>query len=88
MVALSSAAKLEHELLATVSLLSSAQKREALDFITFIATQRRSKFKNPAPLRRKKQVQSIEAIFDLATDCKDTDLSVNHDKYLYGEDPL
>ena len=28
---------------------------------------------------------SLEGIIDIATDCTETDLSVNHDKYLYGE---
>lgn len=29
---------------------------------------------------------ALDAIVGIASDCKDTDLSVNHDKYLYGED--
>ncbi len=28
---------------------------------------------------------SLEGIIDIAADCSDGDLSVNHDKYLYGE---
>lgn len=28
---------------------------------------------------------SLAGIIDLAKDCADTDLSVHHDKYLYGE---
>ena len=27
----------------------------------------------------------LEGIFDIASDCSESDLSVNHDKYLYGE---
>jgi len=27
----------------------------------------------------------LEGIIDIAVDCSDSDLSVNHDKYLYGE---
>jgi predicted DNA-binding antitoxin AbrB/MazE fold protein len=27
---------------------------------------------------------TLEGIIDIAKDCSDTDLSVNHDKYLYG----
>ena len=28
---------------------------------------------------------SLSGIIDIATDCPDTDLSIHHDKYLYGE---
>jgi len=28
---------------------------------------------------------SLSGIIDIAQDCSDTDLSVHHDKYLYGE---
>ncbi|MBI5195726.1 MAG: hypothetical protein HZA10_05355 [Nitrospirae bacterium] len=28
---------------------------------------------------------SLAGIIDIAKDCRDTDLSVHHDKYLYGE---
>ena len=49
---------------------------------------RRSRF----PFRRwfpeKKTGGSLEGIFDLAPGCADTDISVNHDAYLYGEAPL
>lgn len=85
-MALTSAAKLDHELLEKVSMLTPAQKREALDFVTFIATRHRSIRKDTLTSRRKQPTQSIEAIFNLATDCTDTDLSVNHDKYLYGDE--
>lgn len=37
---------------------------------------------------RKKKSVSPEALFDLAPGGADTDVSVNHDKYLYGEAPL
>jgi len=79
-------ALLDTKLAEQLSNLSPAQKRETLDFVSFIATQRRLKPKNTVSSRRIRPKQSIEAIFDLATDCKDTDLSVNHDKYLYGAD--
>lgn len=35
-----------------------------------------------APAKRK---GSLAGIIDIATDCVDTDLSVHHDKILYGE---
>ncbi len=28
---------------------------------------------------------TLDGIIDIAKDCPDTDLSINHDKYLYGE---
>lgn len=28
---------------------------------------------------------SLDGIIDLASECSDTDLSIHHDKYLYGE---
>jgi len=28
---------------------------------------------------------TLDDIIDIATDCPDTDLSIHHDKYLYGE---
>ena len=28
---------------------------------------------------------SLSGIIDIANDCSDTDLSIHHDKYLYGE---
>ena len=87
-MARSSAAKIEQELLERVALLSPAQKREALDFVSFISTRRRSRLKETTQSRIKKPASSIEAIFDLASDCTDIDLSVNHDKYLYGDDQL
>ena len=30
---------------------------------------------------------SLSGIIDIAKDCPDTDLSIHHDKYLYGEAP-
>ena len=42
----------------------------------------------PSVLSRKKTGGSLEAIFDLAPGCADTDISVNHDAYLYGKAPL
>jgi hypothetical protein len=99
-MALSSTAKLEHELLEKVSLLSPAQKREALDFVDFIASRNR-KSSNRRRTMQKTSYDSfasiigiaplacpLDAIIDSAAECKDTDLSINHDKYLYGDDPL
>jgi hypothetical protein len=81
-MALSRTATLEHELLEKVTHLSAAQKREALDFIEFIAARSPSRLKKRGP-----SYQDFSAIIDIAN-CGDgeTDLSVNHDKYLYGED--
>ena len=104
-MASTSTARLEHELLEKVAQLTLAQKREALDFMTFIAGRRRACSRGTEPSRRTKQASPIEtffdivpgkaigtcpldAIVDLAADCSDTDLSVNHDKYLYGDNPL
>ncbi|MEI6209965.1 MAG: hypothetical protein WCP20_24540 [Desulfuromonadales bacterium] len=100
-MALSYAAKLEHELLEKVSTLSSAQKREALDFVEFIASRSRKSRNRPHRLMHEVSQGSLnaiigdtpnacplDAIIDIAIDCRDTDLSTNHDKYLYGDDPL
>jgi predicted DNA-binding antitoxin AbrB/MazE fold protein len=38
----------------------------------------------PAAPSRKRKGCALEALFDIAAECTDTDLSVNHDKYLYG----
>lgn len=35
-----------------------------------------------APVKKKR---SLAGIIDIAKDCVDTDLSVHHDKFLYGE---
>ena len=35
-----------------------------------------------------KRRSTLEGIIDIAKDCPDTDLSVHHDKYLYGESGL
>jgi hypothetical protein len=35
-------------------------------------------------VRPVKRRNTLEGIIDFATDCPDTDLSVHHDKYLYG----
>jgi hypothetical protein len=93
-MALSSSAKIEHELLEKVSLLSPAKKRELLNFATFLAT--RHNVKKPSKIPPLADFAGIigiaphacplDAFFDIATECKDTDLSVNHDKYLYGDD--
>ena len=41
-------------------------------------------FENNTGLKAKRKC-SLSGIIDIANDCSDTDLSVNHDKYLYGE---
>jgi predicted DNA-binding antitoxin AbrB/MazE fold protein len=41
----------------------------------------------PAVSSRKKKPVSIEAFFDIAAGGAETDISVNHDAYLYGETP-
>jgi len=41
-------------------------------------------FDNEAETPVKKK-NSLAGIIDIAKDCVDTDLSVNHDKFLYGE---
>lgn len=41
----------------------------------------------PTVSPRKKKPVSIEALFDIAAGGTETDISVNHDKYLYGESP-
>jgi len=100
-MARSSTAKIEHELSERVSMLSLAQKRETLDFVEFISLRnRRSPHQQQGTLRKASPnsfdsnigIESIacplDAIIDIATECKDTDLSINHDKYLYGDDPL
>ena len=85
-MARSSNATVEQELFEKVSLLSPTQKREALDFITFISS-RRTRQKRVATAQQPTQNHcSIDAIFNLAPDCTDTDLSINHDKYLYGDE--
>jgi predicted DNA-binding antitoxin AbrB/MazE fold protein len=42
----------------------------------------------PSVVSRIKTGGSLECIFDLAPGCAETDISVNHDAYLYGEAPL
>ena len=84
-MAVSSTATVEQELFEKVALLSPAKKREALDFVTFISSRSMRRTKTDTRSVRQKK-HSIAAIFDLAVDCKDTDLSINHDKYLYGDE--
>ena len=74
--------QLEHHLVETFTTLTSSQKREVIDFADFIA--KRSMVTKSV----KRYTCSIEALFDIATDCKDTDLSTRHDEYLYGDTPL
>lgn len=81
-----STATVEQELFEKVSLLSPTQKREALDFITFISSRRPRQKRAAAAQQTPQNHCSIDAIFNLAPDCKETDLSINHDKYLYGDE--
>ena len=74
--------QLEHHLVETFTTLTSSQKREVIDFADFIAKRGRS------TKSVKRDTCSVEALFDIATDCKDTDLSIRHDEYLYGDTPL
>ena len=73
---------LEHHLVETFTTLTSSQKREVIDFTEFIAKRGR------ATKSVKRTTGSLEVLFDIATDCKDTDLSIRHDEYLYGDKPL
>lgn len=100
-MALTSTAKIERELIERVSLLSPAKKREALDFIEFLSLQnRKPTLQQQGSARKTSRVGfdaitgitplacPLDAFIGIASDCKDTDLSVNHDKYLYGDDPI
>ncbi len=40
------------------------------------------------PTHNLQSVKPLSGIVDLAKFCPDTDVSVNHDLYLYGENPL
>ncbi|HIJ87589.1 MAG TPA: hypothetical protein HPP97_07880 [Desulfuromonadales bacterium] len=68
--------QLQHHLVETFSTLTSPQKREVIDFAEFVAKRGRA----TKPVKR--ATGSLEALFDIATDCKDTDLSTRHDEYL------
>ena len=94
-MAFSSTAKIERELSEKVSLLSPAKKREALDFVEFLSSRNRKPVLHKQGSARKKSLADFNAIIgiaslacpldafvDIASECKDTDLSVNHDKYL------
>ena len=74
--------QLEHHLVETFTTLTSFQKREVIDFAEFVA--KRGRATKPT----KRPTGSLEVLFDIATDCKDTDLSTRHDEYLYGDNPL
>ncbi|MBI5484973.1 MAG: DUF2281 domain-containing protein [Deltaproteobacteria bacterium] len=72
----------EHHLAETISNLTKAQKREVLDFAEFLA--KRSKTTKAV----KQSPYHPESLFDIATECKDSDLSTTLDAYLYGDNPL
>ena len=74
------ATRLEDELTQRISAMTPAQKREVLDFADFITTR--------STARRTRTTGPIEALFDLAPECQDTDLAENHDRYLYVNDYL
>lgn len=81
-MAIASNAKIEQELLEKVSLLSSAKKRELLDFATFLATRRSMKKISKAP-----SLADFAGIIGIASGgAGETDISTKHDKYLYGEE--
>jgi predicted DNA-binding antitoxin AbrB/MazE fold protein len=40
----------------------------------------------PYPGENQTKECSLYGIIDIAKDCSDTDLSIHHDKYLYGKD--
>ena len=42
----------------------------------------------PNALLKKTKKNNIKALFDIAPGGTETDISVNHDKYLYSEPPL
>ena len=69
--------QLQHHLVETFSTLTSPQKREVIDFADFIAT------RGKATKSAKRATGSLEALFDITTDCKDTDLSTKHDEYIF-----
>ncbi len=77
---------LDCELAEKLSMLSTAQKRELLDFASFLASRRR--VRTPKRLRGA-SLDAFAAIIDIAPGGKgETDISVNHDKYLYGDHAL
>ena len=80
----SRAASLENKLAEQVSVLTPTQKKELLDFATFLATRRQS--------GRPHKISSMEvfsSIIGIAPGgAGETYIAANHDKYLYGEDPL
>ena len=86
-MASSHTATLDNKLAQQATMLTPAQKREAIDFMTFIADRSRKKKLSMSPAPRSKSKQSLEGIFDIAPgDAGETDLAINHDKYLYGFD--
>ena len=83
-MAMSSNAKIEHEISERVSLLSSAKKRELLDFATFLATRRQVRKTSKTP-----SLADFAGIIGIAAGgAGETDISANHDKYLYGEEAV
>lgn len=76
----SPAARIEHELLEQVALLSPAQKRELLDFAAFLSTRRQ--VEKPSG---KATFADFAGIIGIASGGEgETDISINHDHYLYG----
>lgn len=92
-MASTNAASLDYELAEQLAVLSPTQKRELIDFASFLAFRRHSK-------KRTRRVEvgtlskgsptamtcPLDAIAGIAIECTDTDLSINHDKYLYGNE--
>jgi len=83
-MARSAAARIEHELMEKITLLSPAQKRELLDFASFLSTRRQ--VEKPSG---KATFADFAGIIGIAPGgAGETDISVNHDKYLYGDDAI
>lgn len=82
-MATTAATSLDYEIAEQASRLTSAQKREAIQFIQFLAARRKSGRTSRA--EQKGSGQSLDAIIGIASGGEgETDLSINHDHYLYG----
>lgn len=80
----SRAALLDNKLAEQVSVLTPTQKKELLDFATFLATRRH--YGKP---HKTSSMDAFSTIIGIAPGgAGETDIAANHDKYLYGEDPL
>jgi hypothetical protein len=91
-MASSQAVQIEEQLIEKVGALNLQQRREVLDFVEFITSRRRSfKPRRGATTRDLSDSKDggatcpLDGIVGIAAECGDTDLSINHDKYLYSE---